>query len=348
MIILIGRSAILLLCLLSPIGSYSQPFTYQVDTINTTVNTLIVGLDAFDAQNVWASGTNATILSSNDGGNSWSSFVFNATDSLQFRAIIARSADEALVMSAGEGSQSQIFNFSKKTGWQLLYKMPFENGFLDAIEILPDGRGIAYGDAIDSSAFMLISDYKLENWKRITNTPKAIKGEGGFASSGSNIAVDTAGNIWIGTGAGGAANVLLSQNNGKDWVKRNTPMVKGEAAGITSIRQLENKIFITGGDLANNNYTENLFVADNAGKSWRKLPKPSTPGAFYGNAITEYNNQFVYLICGPSGADLLVEDSKKWVNISGSNLWTAEFIRPNQALIAGRNGLMIRLTLNSQ
>jgi len=342
MTILIGRITLTLLLLNVTIAAAQK--SYKVDTLNTGTAALIIGLDALDEQHIWASGTNATVLLSANAGNTWETFHYEQADTLQFRAIKAISSQEALVMSAGEGKASQIFKFSKKSGWQSLYIMHHDEGFMDAVEILPDGSGIAYGDAIDEQPFILMSDKDLKNWQRVETPVTAIEGEGGFASSGSNIAINKKGDIWIGTGAGGAANVLYSKNKGKDWQKYISPMVKGEAAGITSIRQQKDMIFITGGDLAKSDvYTDNLFISLDKGKSWTPLNQPITKGAFYGSAVSGLNDNNIFIVCGPNGADFLVSETGKWVQFSQFNLWTAEFINESTAILAGRGGKMIKI-----
>ncbi|GAB3331946.1 hypothetical protein GCM10027429_10810 [Marivirga atlantica] len=342
MTILTGR--IWLVILLINITIAKAQKNYKLDTLSSGTSALIIGLDALDENNLWASGTNATILFSSNAGNTWETFHFEQADSLQFRAIKAISSNEALVMSAGEGPASQIFKFSKISGWKSLYIMPHSEGFLDAIEILPNGLGIAYGDAIDEQPFILMSDENLENWGRVETSVTASKGEGGFASSGSNITINKKGDIWIGTGAGGSANVLYSKNKGKDWQKFISPMIKGEAAGITSIRQGDDLLFITGGDLAKSDvYTDNLFISSDNGKSWLPLNQPITKGAFYGSAISNIDNTNIYLVCGPNGADFLASEKGKWIQFSQLNLWTAEFINKSTAILAGREGKMIKI-----
>lgn len=335
----------LILCLATS-WLLGQELIIQVDSLSSNTKALIIGLDAWNDQHIWASGTNGTILKSKDGGNSWNVYLYKKADTLQFRAIKGLSTDEALVMSAGEGKASQIFKFSISSGWTQLYEMPYANGFLDAIELLPDGSAIAYGDAIDSSYFILKSDEQLNNWERVLSSPKAGKGEGGFASSGTNIAVGEKGEAWIGTGAGGYANILKTDDYGNTWKKYNSPMLKGPAAGITSIRQINGHLFIAGGDLAiADEYTNNLFYSDTNMENWIPLSQPVSKGAFYGAALTSFEGMPVYLICGPSGADIWLPNKEIWINISDRNLWTVEFINDYTAIIAGRNGYMLKVTL---
>ena len=326
----------------------SQLYAQNISTDSLQLNSkaLIIGLDDLNEKVIWASGTGAHIFLSTDAGTTWSKHQYEQADSLQFRAIKAISATQALVMSAGEGKASQIFLFDLEAGWKQVYEMDHEEGFLDAIELLPGKGAMAYGDSFDKKYFVLMSSKDYQNWEEVDLKVDAGEGEGGFASSGTNIAVQN-GQVWIGTGAGGNANILASNKSFKQWKKTETPMIKGEAAGITAIRALDNHLFITGGDLAiSDQYSDNLFLSENKGVSWTALPQATTKGAFYGADISKINGQLVIAVCGPNGADLWIEGSDKWINISQLNLWTAEFINSNTLLLAGRSGKMLKLKIS--
>ena len=104
---------------------------------------------------------------------------------------------------------------------------------------------------------------------------------------------------------------------------------------------------ITGGDLAiSDQYTDNLFLSLDAGQNWQALPKPKVKGAFYGADMTEINGKTVVVVCGPNGADLWVEGTDSWTNLSDLNLWTAEFISEKTLLLAGRSGKMLKVIIH--
>ena len=89
--------------------------------------------------------------------------------------------------------------------------------------------------------------------------PAPSGSEGGFAASGSCINLGENGKAWIATGAGNKPRVLFTNDYGKSWTVTETPIISGEAAGITSIQFIGNQGLITGGDLANSNeYTNNI------------------------------------------------------------------------------------------
>ncbi|MFT4785712.1 MAG: photosystem II stability/assembly factor-like uncharacterized protein [Cyclobacteriaceae bacterium] len=322
------------------------PPTYQLTGQNTKTNALLIGLHAINEQIVWASGTNSTVIRTLDGGQAWEQYQLAREDSLQFRDIHGIDTNNAIVLSIGEGPASRIYHFNTQTGWSENFRMADSAGFLDAFDFWSNGYGIAYGDAIDSIPYILKTEDWGNTWKRITgaNMPKAGKGEGGFASSGTCVITGKKGKVWIGTGAGGNARMLFSADYGSSWQSFKTPMVKGDAAGITTVRFDGNVGIIAGGDLTKSQeWSENLFWTDTNGKSWYPLPQPKTPGAFYGSGFAKINGSYVSLVCGPEGADLSMSLGEQWVKISPDDLWTATLLPSGTGWIAGKGGNMLRI-----
>lgn len=328
------------------IGCNSSNIQFELTKVETETSALIIGLQALNDSIIWASGTNATVLRSTDGGTNWEKFQYKQADTLQFRDIHPISAQEAIVVSSGQGMASQILYFHTKSGWTKTFQMEDSTGFLDAIQLWDNGQGLVYGDAIDSLAYILKTVDFGQSWKRIPTAPLANKGEGGFASSGSNIALAANGEAWIATGAGGSARVFYSADYGRSWQTAESPMMKGDAAGITAIKAQNANIWITGGDLAiSDSLLSNLYRSADNGKNWVEISGHLTMGSFYGLAVSAYENAEIILVCGPNGADLHLGDSNTWHNISNENIWTATFINPQTALMAGRDGKMFRLKL---
>ncbi len=318
---------------------------YNLIIQKSGVKSLLIGISALNDQTVWASGTEATILRTTDGGENWQSFIYEEVDTLQFRDIQAIDENTAIVLSIGLGNSSQILRFNKESGWQLLHQVEDDSGFLDAIEFWDSENGLAYGDAIDSIPYILKTEDGGDNWYRITeNLPKAGKGEGGFASSGTNIETGSGGFAWIGTGAGGNARILFTPDYGKNWKEFKTPMVKEEAAGITSVRFVGDVGFITGGDLTNPEYQQNItFYSDTRGKLWIDGGKPKTQGAFYGSAFQKVGDRYVTIITGPKGADISLDMGQNWEKISPQNMWTCELLPSGNGWLMGKGGKILKI-----
>ena len=76
------------------------------------------------------------------------------------------------------------------------------------------------------------------SWNRIDPSilPESLKkGEGGFASSGSCIAVFGQGIAWIGTGSNGNARILKTTDYGQSWKSFETPIIKAKSCIPSSI-----------------------------------------------------------------------------------------------------------------
>lgn len=347
---MIGRKIIIrslaLIVVLFSVSCGSKEVKPVVTELNTTTDALIVGLQAFNDTIVWASGTYSTLLRSTNAGADWEVFVYPEIDSLQFRDVHPISEKEAIVLSAGEGHLSQLFYFHEDMGWEKVFQMEDENGFIDAVQLWENGQGLVYGDAIDSLAFILKTTDFGKSWIRIPTAPLANEGEGGFASSGSNIQIGDEGKAWIATGANGSARVFQTTDYGRSWEVKSTPMLTGEFAGITAIKKTANKLWIAGGDLAiTKEQLENVYFSEDEGDSWKSLPQHQTKGSFYGLAATDFLAHEFVLVCGPNGAEIWLGDQQKWQVLSQEDIWTATFIDARTALMAGRGGKMFKVEL---
>src|ERR1700741_5264987 len=79
----------------------------RVQTSHTTEN--LRGVSAVSRQVAWASGTHGTYLRTTDAGRTWASAQVPDAVNLDFRGVVALSADEAFLLAAGLGDQSRIY-----------------------------------------------------------------------------------------------------------------------------------------------------------------------------------------------------------------------------------------------
>jgi photosystem II stability/assembly factor-like uncharacterized protein len=324
----------------------APPYNLIAQESGTSV--LLIGLHALNDEVVWASGTDATIIRTINGGSVWDSFQ-HRMDSLQFRDIHGLSERNAIVLSVGEGELSGIYHFDYDSGWNQTYEMTHPDGFLDAMDFW-DHRGIAYGDAIDSKPFILVTSDSGKSWQRLdpNSLPDAQKGEGGFASSGTCVETGEDGRVWIGTGAGAKARILFSDDYGLTWSVIPTDMVSGNSEGITSIRMDKKRGFITGGDLSKvETRTNNLFFTDSFGKVWYPARPSQTLGAFYGSAFKMIGDKAVVIVCGPKGADISMDMGQSWQKITPNNLWTADLLSSGTGWLMGKSGKILKIEITN-
>lgn len=234
------------------------------------------GASAVSRNVAWASGTHGTYLRTVDGQH-WTAAQVPDAASLDFRAVVAFSAQEAFLMSAGKGDQSRIYHTSDGgQHWLLQLTSKNPKSFFDSMAFWDPQHGIVLGDPIpdDSGKLkfdLLTTDDGGQSWRPLpsTNLPPAQEGEGAFAASNSCIAVQGA-NIWFATG-GSVARVFYSSDRGQTWRVAQTPIAHGnDSTGIFSIsfRDPQHGV-IAGGDYKHPDADgPNLAFTRDGGKTW--------------------------------------------------------------------------------
>ena len=242
------------------------------------------GVSAVSRSDAWAGGTHGTYLRTTDGGLTWTPAQVAGAEALDFRAVVAFSADEAFLMSAGPGEQSRIYHTSDGGNhWQLQFTNTNPKGFFDSMVFWDAKHGVVLGDPVPDDSGILKFELLLtedgQNWRGIPTAklPAAIEGEGAFAASNTCLAIVPGGldaNLWFATG-GKMARVFHSGDRGQSWEVVDTPMVHGpDSAGIFSIafRDAMHGV-IAGGDYKHpNDDGPNLAVTDDGGKTWTLSP----------------------------------------------------------------------------
>jgi photosystem II stability/assembly factor-like uncharacterized protein len=272
---------------------------------HTTEN--LRGGSAVSREVAWASGTHGTYLRTTD-GRTWIPAQVPGAESLDFRAVVAFSADEAFLMSAGPGDQSRIYHTSDAgQHWQLQFTNSNPKGFFDSMAFWNSTHGIVLGDPIPDQTSKDTGKLKFEllitddgkTWTQIppTQLPPALESEAAFAASNTCLAIllktsspvpsksstsaprkpgEEEGasapdpNIWFATG-GKSARVFHSPDRGKTWQVFDTPITHGpDSSGVFSIafRDPMHGV-IAGGDYKQPDQDgPNLAFTNDGGKTW--------------------------------------------------------------------------------
>lgn len=249
--------------------------TRQTQSSNTTED--LRGVSAVSENVVWASGTHGTYLRTTDGGRTWMPAKVPDAGTLDFRGVVAFSADEAFLMSAGPGEQSRIYHTADAgQHWRLQFTAANAKSFFDSIAFWDHMHGIVLGDPVpdESGALkfeLLITENGGETWTHIppSQLPPALEGEGAFAASNSCVAI-VSDNIWFATG-GKVARVFHSADRGHSWQVAETPIVHGpDSVGIFSIAFRDSLHgVIAGGDYKQPDRDgANLAFTSDGGKTW--------------------------------------------------------------------------------
>ncbi|HEV3306870.1 MAG TPA: hypothetical protein VGZ91_10565 [Candidatus Sulfotelmatobacter sp.] len=249
----------------------------QTQSSNTTES--LRGVSAVSQQIAWASGTHGTYLRTTDAGRTWIPAQVPNAGTLDFRGVVAFSADEAFLMSAGPGDQSRIYHTSDAgQHWQLQFTSSNPKAFFDSIAFWDSTHGIVLGDPVPDDSgqlkFQLLITSDGQTWAPIPSSqlPPAIEGEGAFAASNSCLALlpGSDSNIWFATG-GKVARVFHSADRGRTWQVFETSITHGpESAGIFSIAFRDsNHGVIAGGDYKHPDQDgPNLAFTNDGGKTW--------------------------------------------------------------------------------
>ncbi|HSC28528.1 MAG TPA: hypothetical protein VLD67_14715, partial [Vicinamibacterales bacterium] len=205
--------------------------------LDTGVTTRLRGVSAASDSVVWASGAGGTIIRTADAGATWQTLSIPGTAKLDFRDIDAVDERTAYVLSIGPGDRSRIFKtLDAGATWTEQFVNADPKAFFDAMSFWDAARGLAFSDSVDGRLVILAtSDGR--TWTRIPpdTLPPALDGEGAFAASGTNIAVQRPGHAWVGTGAADTARVLRTADGGRTWQAATTPLAAGSSSGIFSI-----------------------------------------------------------------------------------------------------------------
>ncbi len=179
---------------------------WQLQTSNTTAD--LRGIHSVGNGVAWASGTNGTVLRTEDGGYVWQTCAIPpGAEKLDFRGIQAFDANTAIVMSSGKGDLSRLYKTTDGCHtWKLVFTNPDKDGFWDAIKLVKDTRfreprGILIGDPVNGRfSIFQTSDAGL-TWKRWggldvmdgghykEHQAKAMGGEALFAASNETLLI---------------------------------------------------------------------------------------------------------------------------------------------------------------
>jgi photosystem II stability/assembly factor-like uncharacterized protein len=316
----------------------------RIEISRTTEN--LRGVSVVSRQIAWASGTHGTYLRTIDGGETWTPGQVPHATELDFRAVVAFSADEAFLMSAGPGDLSRIYHTNDGGQlWDLQFTNSNPKGFFDSMVFWDSKHGIVLGDPISDDKgklhFELLETDDGESWRVIppSQLPEAIEGEGAFAASNSCIAILNGAafraasssaysdpNIWFASGGKGAR-VFHSSDRGKTWEVFKTPILQGlESTGIFAIvfRDARHGV-IAGGDYKRPDEDgPNLAFTEDGGKTWSL--SGLKPQAYF--SAVAYDQQV-------NAAAIRLEKEEQPANARGKKLRTP--VPPQRLFIVGED-----------
>jgi photosystem II stability/assembly factor-like uncharacterized protein len=307
---------------------------------NSTTNAGLRGIHAVGGGVAWASGTNGTVLRTEDGGYMWQSCAMPpGAEKLDFRGIWAWDADNAVVMSSGPGDFSRLYKTTDGcSSWKLLYTNPDKDGFWDAVVFAFPNLGYLLGDPVNG-AFKVIR-ISVDDHSNFSHSdmagPKVDSARfGAFAASNSSITfvgTPTPGMVrsWIGAGGKGGAVVFSGYFNTPACTTCGqtvpaavlVPLASGnESSGVFSLAfRDQNHGMAVGGDYKKPNESSgtSAYTVD-GGKTWTAAAKP--PHGYRSSVAWDADDK-AWIAAGTNGSDVSFDDGKTWAPLDAGK-WNA-------------------------
>ena len=311
----------------------------QFDLQNSGTAANLRGIDAPGAGVAWASGSDGTVIRTEDGGFLWQRCAVPVgAAKLDFRAVQGFDAQTAVVMSSGKGELSKVYRTTDGCqSWKLVFTNPDASGFFDAVRRVTAKQMYLLGDPVEGKFAVFYSADQGATWFQTDDAGlEAEKGDGAFAASNSSLTT-LAGTLYFGTGGVGKPHVYGTYANcaegaAKDaacplaWRKVEVPLAAGAASsGVFSLAarttagssgKLTSVLVAVGG-----NYEKPEERAGTA--AWSKdgglhwMAAESVPGGYRSGVVFDRGAQ-AWLAVGPDGADVSRDDGKNWTALKGT------------------------------
>ncbi len=301
---------------------------------------LFIGLSIVDENTVWVSGAPGKVGRTIDGGANWTVFEGPWPDSLQFRDVHAFSADEAFILSIGNGRDSRIYHTDDGgDSWRLSFQNEDANAFFDCFSFWDRQRGFAFSDSYEGEFTLIRTTDGGDTWQHIdpANVPDARAGEGSFAASGTCTETQPGGRGWFGTGASSVdTRVIRTTDYGETWSEAITPIESTAGdEGITSVLFWDARNGIALGSPSTRE-TTNVAVTSDGGVTWTSTGGVALGGRVYGSSIIPGAPTFTFVAVSPSGSAYSTDNGASWTTFDDYEYWTTAFQSSSVGWAAGR------------
>ena len=265
---------------------------------------------AVSGNTFWVSGSNNSVFVSQDNGITWADRSVKASPKTDFRDIALFDKNTAIVMGAGEGSQSVLYKTTDagKT-WQVLKQNKDAKGFYDSIAFWDEQRGLLLGDPVDGFYLVEKTQDGGKTWRRIAKTklPIMYDKEAAFAASGNTIITGENGKAWLTTG-GFSASVYYSEDFGENWQRQAVPLFDDTqtAGGYGLALNHEQQVFVLGGDYQQRSTRYNN-IATFIKKTWQRVAAKQRGLRTAMSCLNE-----TCIATGKTGSDISIDGGKTW------------------------------------
>jgi photosystem II stability/assembly factor-like uncharacterized protein len=323
------------------IGCGAANAQWQVLNSGTTAD--LRGIDNVGGGVAWASGTNGTVLRTEDGGYLWQPCAIPpGAEKLDFRGIQAFDANTAIVMSSGTGDLSRLYKTTDGCRtWKLVAENPDPTGFWDAVQtgdpydsrssLDEKGNALILGDSVDGQ--LRLWEWK-EGWEErelelsYQAKGKADPKEGSFAASNSVLQfartpqIDKTWEFLFRWASGAAEHTYISfvraehtatcEPCREETSRVEVPMAGGnDSSGVFSFAfRNEMSGVAVGGDYTKPEATSRTAAhSADGGLSWHAA---SIFPHGYRSAVAYDEATKIWITVGPNGTDVSSDDGRNW------------------------------------
>lgn len=326
------RALILLILIFA--GLQSARGQWEMQDSHTTAG--LRGIHAVSNMIAWASGTDGTVLRTEDGGATWQKCaVPPGGEKLDFRGIWAWDASTAMAMSSGPGDLSRVFQTTDGCQhWTEKAKNTEKEGFWDALVFQAEDygflgdpqTGVLIGDPVngrfETQIMMMGRGFFIDG-----DSCVARPNEAAFAASNSSVVVFGNRRYILGTGGKGGPRVLLSpllaRNDAtKGCVEAAVPLATGaDSAGVFSLafRDLKHGMAVGGDYKKPDDPSGSAAWTADGGRHWIAASKPPHG---YRSAVAWNPEGKAWIAAGTNGSDVSYDDGKTWQPLDNGN-WNA-------------------------
>ncbi len=326
------RQAWLLLFLLAA----SAVASAQWDMQNSGTTSDLRGIDNVGGGVAWASGTNGTVLRTEDAGYLWQACtVPPGADHLDFRGIQAFDANTAIVMSSGKGDLSRLYKTTDGCQtWKLVFTNPdAPSGFWDAVGFRDHDCGFILGDPIAGFFVLFFTLDGGNTWGRVkTDDLEAPNAKNGaFAASNSALTLGYDGMPMFGTSGPKGPWLYVPDlmctsitahtdpatcfNGGLRFEKMRLPMAgSSPAAGVFSVAvgSPRGDVIEVGGDYEHPDIASGTAAMGIPWKYQPEIAPAHTPPHGYRSAVAFDAAAKTWITVGPNGTDISTDDGRNW------------------------------------
>jgi photosystem II stability/assembly factor-like uncharacterized protein len=312
-------------------------YSWQLTPTGTAAR--LRGVSAVSASVAWTSGSLGTVLRTVDRGATWQQVSPPGTSTLQFRDIEAFDADNAVILSIGNGADSRIYVTSDAgRHWTLTFVNDEPDAFYDCMTFFDSRRGLALSDPVGGRFRIIATDDGGRSWRIVppAGMPPALAGEFAFAASGECLVTDHGHRAWFGTGGGAQARVFRSDDRGETWQVSATPIRSGPSAGIFALAfRGEQYGLAVGGDfLSPAASPDALALTDDGGASWDLVA--DAPNEYRSGAAWVTGRDAVAV--GPTGSDATLDAGRTWSRFDNGSFDTVDCAHSGACWASGEQG----------